>query len=237
MSYYQATRHPWPCMVFVLPLLALYEAGVVQLGGSHPETVRNGADNWLRVGLVALGLPFWLPPLVLVMLLCWWVWYRRADQPNEMISILSGMAIESVAYAVGLWLVSGVLNRFLEYSGITLALDPEVEQHVRQVITFIGAGIYEEALFRLTLFSLLLVLFRQMEMPPYVVQGGAALTSALLFSVAHHLGPYGQDYSNYVFLFRLAAGLYFAVLFQLRGFGIAVGAHACYNVMVSIGNS
>ncbi len=65
----------------------------------------------------------------------------------------------------------------------------------------------------------------------------AATASALLFSAAHHIGPYGQAYSNYLFLFRLLAGLYFAVLFQFRGFGIAVGAHACYNLMVSIGAS
>ena len=65
----------------------------------------------------------------------------------------------------------------------------------------------------------------------------AATASALLFSAAHHIGPYGQPYSNYLFLFRLIAGLYFAVLFQFRGFGIAVGAHACYNLMVSIGAS
>ena len=37
------------------------------------------------------------------------------------------------------------------------------------------------------------------------------------------------------FLFRLLAGMYFALLFELRGFGVAVGAHACYNVMVSVG--
>jgi hypothetical protein len=35
-------------------------------------------------------------------------------------------------------------------------------------------------------------------------------------------------------VFRLVAGLYFAALFQYRGFGIAVGAHACYNLMVGI---
>jgi hypothetical protein len=58
--------------------------------------------------------------------------------------------------------------------------------------------------------------------------------SAVLFSTAHHVGPYGQAYSNYLFVFRLAAGLYFALLFELRGFGVVVGAHACYNVMVSI---
>jgi hypothetical protein len=237
MSYHKATRHPWPCLVFILPLIAAYEIGVVQLGGSHPETVRNGADNWLRVGLASLGLPFWMPPLCLVLILCWWVWYRREDQPTDLLSILSGMAIESVAYAVGLWLVSGVLNRLLDYSGITLALDPATESGLRQLITYLGSGIYEEALFRLVLFSCLLGLLRLVDMPAYLSQGGAALASALLFSIAHHLGPYGQPYSNYVFLFRLAAGLYFAALFKLRGFGIAVGAHACYNVMVSVGNA
>jgi hypothetical protein len=46
-----------------------------------------------------------------------------------------------------------------------------------------------------------------------------------------------QPYSNYLFLFRLTAGIYFALLYHLRGFGIAVGAHACYNVMVSVGTS
>jgi membrane protease YdiL (CAAX protease family) len=236
LSYYQAARHPWPCMVFVLPLMAAYEVGVLKLGGTHPETVRNGADNWLRVGLAALGLPFWVPPLLLLTVLCWWVWYRRADQPTDLVGILSGMAIESVAFAVGLWLVSNALNRFLDSSGSSLALDPGTESGLRQLITFLGAGIYEEALFRLALFSGLLALLRQVEMPASLSLGGAALASAILFSAAHHVGPYGQEYSNYVFLFRLAAGLYFAALYQCRGFGIAVGAHACYNVMVSVGS-
>jgi membrane protease YdiL (CAAX protease family) len=236
MTYYPAARHPWPCLVFVLPLMAAYEVGVNKLGGTHPETVRNGADNWLRVGLALLHLPLWAPPLLLLTFLVWWVWYRRADQPNDLISILSGMAIESVAFAVGLWLVSNALNRILDSTGSSLALDPEAESGLRQLITFLGAGIYEEALFRLALFSGLLGLLRMVEMPASLALGGAALASALLFSAAHHIGPYGQDYTNFVFLFRLAAGLYFAALYQCRGFGIAVGAHACYNVMVSVGN-
>lgn len=236
MTYYAAARHPWPCLVFVLPLMAAYEVGVLKLGGAHPETVRNGADNWLRVGLAQLGLPFWAPPLLLLTFLLWWVWYRRADQPNDLVSTLSGMAIESVAFAVGLWVLSNALNRFLDSTGTSLALDPETEAGLRQLITFLGAGIYEEALFRLALFSTLLGLLRLMETPPYLSLGGAALASALVFSAAHHIGPYGQEYSNYVFLFRLAAGLYFAALYRCRGFGIAVGAHACYNVMVSVGN-
>ena len=54
-DYFPATRHPWPCFLFLLPLLVLYEAGVLLLGGMHPETLRNGADNWLRWGLGSMG--------------------------------------------------------------------------------------------------------------------------------------------------------------------------------------
>ena len=43
-----------------------------------------------------------------------------------------------------------------------------------------------------------------------------------------------EVFDAYVFLFRTLAGVYFAVLFQLRGFGIAVGAHACYDVLVGV---
>jgi membrane protease YdiL (CAAX protease family) len=81
----------------------------------------------------------------------------------------------------------------------------------------------------------LLGLLRRCELSGVAATLLAAAGSAALFSAAHHVGPHGQPYSNYLFLFRLAAGLYFALLYQLRGFGIAVGAHACYNVMVSVG--
>ena len=51
-AYFPATRHPWPCLLFVLPLLVAYEAGVLLLGGPHPETVRNGsATRWKPPGL------------------------------------------------------------------------------------------------------------------------------------------------------------------------------------------
>jgi hypothetical protein len=62
----------------------------------------------------------------------------------------------------------------------------------------------------------------------------AAVTSAAAFSGAHHLGPYGEPYDNYRFLFRTLAGVYFTAIYQLRGFGIAVGGHALYDVLVGV---
>jgi membrane protease YdiL (CAAX protease family) len=237
MSYLRSTRHPWPSLLFVLPLILANEAGVAVLGGPHPENLRNGADNWLRVGLTRVGISWvWLPPAILLALMGMWTWRRRQDRPNEILAVVSGMVLESVAFAIGLWAISRALGPTLQQFGVELDIGA-TEPAVGQVITYLGAGIYEEALFRLILFSCLLQLLRLVEVNGLLAVGLAATASALLFSAAHHIGPYGQPYSNYLFLFRLIAGLYFALLFQARGFGVAVGAHACYNLMVSIGAS
>jgi hypothetical protein len=237
MSYLRSTRHPWPSLLFVLPLLIAYEAGVALLGGPHPEQLRNGADNWLRVGLMRVGISWvWLPPAVLLALLGLWTWRRRGDRPNEVLAVLSGMILESVSLAIGLWGISRALGPLLEQMGVELSV-VTAEPALGRVITYLGAGIYEEALFRLILFTCMLRVLRLMDLSGFLAVALAASASALLFSAAHHIGPYGQPYSNYLFLFRLIAGIYFAVLFQVRGFGIAVGAHACYNLIVSIGAS
>ena len=36
-AYIFATRHPWSALLFLIPLLALYEGGVLWLGGEGPE--------------------------------------------------------------------------------------------------------------------------------------------------------------------------------------------------------
>src|SRR5262249_48259180 len=98
--------------------------------------------------------------------------------------------------------------------------------------TFVGAGIYEEAIFRLGLFTALYWVLKKISPFPLFPFVLAAAVSALLFAAAHHAGPHGEKFDGYVFLFRALAGVYFAFVYQLRGFGIAVGAHAGYDVLV-----
>jgi hypothetical protein len=233
-GYLMATRHPWPCLLFLLPLLLVYEAGVVWLGGARPETLRNGADTWLRWGLDAFGLHqlYWAPILIIVIFLTW-SWLQYWDRPPDLPGICMGMAFESFVFALGLWALSRQLGPILEILGIRLNWGPE-EQTLARIITFVGAGIYEEVLFRLLLFVALGYFFRLLGVPGVLSALLILVGSALLFSLAHHLGPYGEKFDGYVFLFRALAGLYFALLYQLRGFGVAVGSHACYDVLVGV---
>lgn len=234
-GYFASTRHPWPCLAFLVPLLAAYEIGLLCLGGSQAETLRTGADTWLHWGLRAFGLPelYWVPAAVLVILVAW-SWARRRDRPTDVIGLGTGMAIESVVFALGLWSLGRGLTPFLETFGIRLAVASEKDQALAQILTFVGAGIYEEVLFRLLLFSFLLGLLRQFGTPPPRAVLFAAILSAVSFSAAHHIGPYGEAFDSYAFLFRTLAGLYFTALFRFRGFGIAVGAHAIYDVLVGL---
>jgi membrane protease YdiL (CAAX protease family) len=56
----------------------------------------------------------------------------------------------------------------------------------------------------------------------------------VLFSAAHYVGPCGDPFRWLTFLFRFLAGVFFAVLFRYRGFGIAAGTHALYDVLVGL---
>lgn len=232
-NYFKATLHPLSCLLFLLPLLAAYEIGVLCVGGAQPEALRNGADTWLRWVLESFGLHqlYWAPAL-LVGVFVVWSCARWDDRPTDPIGAWLGMAIESIVFALALWGISRGLGPALDSLGIDLNLAND--EGASLIVTYVGAGIYEEVLFRLLLFSGVLLLLRVAQLPAMVAVLLAAGVSAAAFSAAHHVGPYGEAFDDYVFLFRTLAGLFFAFLYRLRGFGIAVGAHACYDVLVGV---
>ena len=106
------------------------------------------------------------------------------------------------------------------------------------IITGIGAGIYEELVFRLILICLLMLLFQDiLRLPHKNAIVLSVLVSAALFSAHHHFDflsgrPNEADPFNMTeFVFRTLAGIYFAALYAVRGFGITAGTHAFYNII------
>jgi hypothetical protein len=100
----------------------------------------------------------------------------------------------------------------------------------------LGAGLYEELLFRVLLVGGLAWLARRL----FGWRGGAAglfatLLGALVFSAFHYIGPYGDRLELTSFLFRTIAGVLFSALYLLRGFGITAWTHALYDVFLTLG--
>src|SRR5947209_1454892 len=189
--YLKATRHPWPSLLFVAPLLLAYEGGVLWLGGAQSEQLRAGVDQWVRCALRAVYLPWsWLPPLLLLLGFGIWAQQRREDRPREYISTLCGMVLESVVYALGLWLLSRALAPLLEHLGVDLSMAAGTDSPWGRVLPYLGAGLYEETLFRLALLSAMLGVLRALETPPWLAATLAAVGSATLFAAAHHVAPH-----------------------------------------------
>ena len=236
-SYWSATRRPLPSLSLVAPLMLAYELGVLWRGGAVSSSVRTGADAWMRHALAAVGLTDqWLPPLVLVVFLLGWQVANPRDWRFSP-SILAGMILESCMLAVALVGISRLIDlgfSFLDQHSLpVLALTTApVRPALAPLIGYLGAGVYEETMFRLILVPILFGLLRLLQTPQILASALAVTGSALLFSLAHHAGTPGEPFTWFAFVFRWMAGVFFAWVFVIRGFGIAVGTHTAYDVMV-----
>jgi membrane protease YdiL (CAAX protease family) len=231
-GYWAQSRQPLTSLVFIAPLLVLYELGVVVL------RVQNGADMWMRKVLDVLGFGqhFLLPVLTVGILLAWqhlthrpWRFSARA---------LPVMALECLLLAAALRLILQLQGSLLHAIAgpVVLEIGAAAAQHVGlgEAVGYLGAGIYEELLFRLVLLSLVLWILRRAGTAPHTSLIVAVLLTSLLFAAAHHVGPYGEEFRWFHFLFRFLAGVFFSILFVFRGFGIAAGTHALYDILVSV---
>jgi len=237
VSYWTATLRPFPSLLFVAPLVIAYEGGVLRLGGTTPGNLRTGADTWMRQALGSLGLAdHWLLPLLLVLILMGWQVLSFRDWRFSP-GILAGMLAESLVWAIVLVGISRLIDlgfTYLEQTGpAILAVDPGgAPERLSSLIGYLGAGVYEETLFRLILVPVFFQTLRFLQAPQVLASTLAVTGSALLFALAHHAGVPGEAFTWYAFVFRWMAGVFFAWVFVLRGFGIAVGTHTVYDILV-----
>jgi hypothetical protein len=97
----------------------------------------------------------------------------------------------------------------------------------------VGAGIYEELIFRLIGFALLhFVVCDFLSIRASVALPVMVGLSAVAFSLYHYWGP--EPFAVQTFVFRTLAGAYFGVVMLWRGFGITAGCHAGYDILICI---
>lgn len=239
--YYDATRAPRYSLTFALPLLLLYELMAFTLSGDAAAGLRNGADVILKSLFIILGGRTGLT-LFAVLLLGAGAWLAIRDGRKHgglRGRFLLGMCGESVLYALLLGVTASTLTSWLLPGGIPLLALQGAGFHAfdlpTQLMISLGAGFYEELLFRVLLVGGLAWLAVRLFGWTAGWSGVfAAVTGALIFSAFHYLGPYGDPWQLDSFTFRAIAGLLFSALYLTRGFGITAWAHALYDVFLAL---
>ena len=255
VSYWDSSRAPRYSVLFALPLLLLYEAMAAFLPTGHGPELRNGADG-LRWEFVLTVAGRQYAPLVFgLTLIGFGVWFVGRDLRGTRAPIRGGyflgMLGESLLLALCFGSVVGTLTAHLVQATIHPAPAATVVAMIAppgagggalanaptatRVMLSLGAGLYEELLFRVILVSGIAFIGRRLfGWKPWVAGLVAVLLSALTFAAFHYIGPYGDPLRLDSFVFRLIGGVVFSVLYVTRGFGITAWTHAMYDLLVLV---
>lgn len=242
-TYWHDSRAPRYSLTFALPLLVLYEA-LAALLSNGTSGVRNGADVLLKAAFLALmgergQLVF--GALLVGTMLVFIVRDARREKGGLRGATFVAMFAESTVLAATFGTVVGLLTSqvvgAMSGSGIGLSAGSPLEGMgwPTALMVSLGAGLYEELLFRVILVSALLWGSRKLlGWGPVASAMFAVVVGALLFSAFHYIGPFGEPLELGSFVFRAIAGVAFSSLYVVRGFGITAWTHALYDVMLLV---
>jgi len=226
MDYLTRSRNLPKSFLFILPLLVFYEIGIVIYGS---ET-KNTADVIVKKPFEIFGdnaaLAF--NSLIIIISFCSIFYIEKKNRLS--CGIFIPMFFESTAYGFFL----GYVTLFFVHGYLPFDItNLYVQRFVKGVVVSLGAGIYEEILFRLLLLSLLYyVLVKALKMNAIVGALLSILICSCIFSIMHYIGTASDSFSISSFSFRLVAGVVLSAIFVFRGLGIAVYTHAIYDILV-----
>jgi len=241
-SYWQQTRLPVYSLAFVLPMILFYEIASIlvnrQVVAQGHKALYNQSEALIHRLMVRLFLWVGLPGvavsglLIAAVLVTWQILSRRPWEVRS--GTLCGMLGESVLLGLLPLIVVVVIDLAMPASmdGGSTRL---AQSAFFRIVLYFGAGVYEEFVFRLVLVSVFALIV-------YGVSGmgwrsGAfigILLSAVLFAGAHHVGELAEEFTWTSFGSRTVSGVFFGLVYYFRGFGIAAGSHALYDVFLML---
>ena len=228
-GYLNRSSRPLTSLVFVLPFIVIYELGTRFLLTDPVQGTQHIVAFTMMQRFFALfgATGRHLPALAIVaILLAWHI--ARKDRWTISLPTLLGMGVESIALGFPLIAFGLLLARL--FPALSTATG---ESAAETVILSLGAGVYEELVFRLILCTALAMVLRNLlRLEPGTSMLLLVVISATLFSAYHYLGH--ETFHWRIFVFRMAAGVYFALLFLWRGFGVSAGSHMAYDILIAV---
>ena len=236
-GYFRISAQPLHILLFLLPIIIVYEVGSTGIIGGGIES-RLEAQNMLvrffdLFGVLGLHLP---AIALIVVLLIQHVISKESWRvvPMALLAMIVESAFLTGPLIILVIILQPVVPAMMIQSGVQ-ATD-SMDHFLQGIFLSFGAGLYEEMLFRFVLIPIFHFLVTDVlgfrDKAGKVV---AVLVSAAAFAWLHN-GVYasGAGLNIRVALFYMLAGVYFGMLFLVRGLGIAVGVHLMYDLLALV---
>lgn len=231
-TYLNQSRDLPTSFILVFPLFVLYQLGLLATGG-----VRNGVDFVTDVLMALAGHDFWNYFFINLGFLAafgvaLFVLRKRGEfNPKLWPKVIA----ESTVYAFFFGAAVFAMMRGLGLDALLASGAPAEFGTFDSLVLSIGAGLYEELVFRLFLMGgMFWVGFKTFKWPKWLSAVVALLASSLLFSAVHYIGSMGDPFEMGSFMYRFFAGILLAGIFYVRGFAVAVYTHAIYDIIVMV---
>lgn len=208
----------------VLPLWLVYEGARLWLSPAE----RNGAEDLLLQQVHRLGPYGHLGVSAAFCLLLAAAARSLVQRRVPWMRVSAAIALEGCVYA----LLLGPMASAMAASAIRVLAAADDATLAANLVGALGAGIFEELVFRLGLMSALawlgLQALRAWSLPRWLAGAFAVAASAVVFSWFHH--ACGQPFEQKVFLYRTMAGILLGLLMWFRGIGVCVYTHTIYDL-------
>ena len=227
-SYLRASRSFHYSIFLTAPILVIYEIGIHLLFRNSIYEVRNTGDLLLKnlLTLLQLNNPLALTIILLTLFgIVMVIGFRRESIPEFRSIYLLYMLGESLVWGVGLFLVMSLV------AALPLQMNTLVEG-IAQFNLALGAGIYEELVFRAALIPAFAVIFHRAFGINIRFSQLIALVLAAAIFASFHL--FMEEYQLAVFVQRIAGGILLGLIYVFRGYGIAVYSHVLFNMIILI---
>jgi len=227
-SYWHLSRSPFYSFVFTLPFFALYEIATLTLNEDQLFHIRNGADVLLRQFFAIFG-DWGIHALNIVFIVGFVVSFLLQKSRRQMTTVRGAYLMQMLTEGL-LW--GGVLYVFMKVAPTLLSF-PSGRSLIQQMTLAVGAGLYEEFLFRVVaIFLLVTIIGAILKWERRWCTFAAVIISAILFASFHYVGDFGEIFILKTFLLRTIAGLFLGIVYIFRGFGITALAHMSYDFIV-----
>lgn len=239
-GYFGLSARPLHILVFLIPVIVAAELGALGLGGESIAT-QLAAHRMLVRFFEAFGvLGLHLPALALVVMLIIQHLLSKDRWRIEPV-VPAAMVVESAFLTGPLLILVLILQPAAPAAPAAAALAAGLNSGATTftpgsgILLAMGAGLYEEMLFRLVIITAVhFIAADLLRLPDAPAKVLAILISAALFAMHHDTTLASGVVDRPLFAFYLLAGIYFGVLFLGRGLGIAIGVHACYDLLVLV---